>query len=303
MLLSLQEIDAHFERSFAANLRTKGKNKGPFPEWNEFTTGMPNWMIRSSLFGTFGKGKGETYKNHVLASFRNMTLRYSGEQLDQGDLSVWLMVLQFAYDSETPLGRPFKFKDSDLLKALGKTCGGGMRAKLAERVDRLHEHTIVLQLGPQIFKGQLLSNILRNNCTAEHEVVIDRNLAVFYAEDQLTWVNWKIRLELDAYPLAQWLHCYYSSHKTPYRNRVESLLRWSGSKCKYFVSENPDEHRAALRSACQTLHKALDQVTRACALHGATFLWDEKDKKISAKLTFDEDEAKCLIEQQVLHAA
>ena len=80
-----------------------------------------------------------------------------------------------------------------------------------------------------------------------------------------------VRRELDAQPLAQWLHGFYASHAAPYPMRVETLHRLCGSEAN------------ELWKFAQTLRKALEAVAEASAAHGEGFDYVIRDGRVAVE--------------------
>jgi len=72
------------------------------PLWPEPRRGTPNSFIRSSLFAAI-QSKDRTFiKEKVLGSQKGITVKYTGEQLNQEDLTVWETLVHIA--RQQPLG-------------------------------------------------------------------------------------------------------------------------------------------------------------------------------------------------------
>ena len=58
------------------------------PDWPVHTRGVPNIYLRSALFGVIKRGKRRAVKKETIGTFKGLNIRYTGWQLDQGDLDV-----------------------------------------------------------------------------------------------------------------------------------------------------------------------------------------------------------------------
>jgi len=231
------------------------------PFWPDPTRGVPNVILRSALCAAIGKG-GRTYLDQMpLASFKNFSVLYTGQQLDQGDLSVWLMVLNYARSQRAQMGQEFRFTAYGMLTGLRKTDTGGNRKVLHKRLLRLTANAVEIVHDHRTYVGSLIEDFKRDEGTGEYVMTLNSKLLPFFDPDQFTQVSWEVRLDLEGKPLAQWLHGFYESHAAPFELRIASLMRWSGS-------ENTN-----LRSATQKLRKALSAVELACADHGRILRW------------------------------
>src|SRR4051812_22423230 len=78
------------------------------PLWPEPVRGTPNSFLRSALFAAI-QGKTQTrLKRQLLGSIQGVTVRYTGEQLDQSDLDVWEQAIHLA--RRHPLGNVCTFR-------------------------------------------------------------------------------------------------------------------------------------------------------------------------------------------------
>ncbi|MTW13553.1 hypothetical protein GM658_23360 [Pseudoduganella eburnea] len=200
------------------------------PSWPESTRGIPNIVLRSALCAAIGKGKRVYFERELLASYKNFSILYTGQQLDQGDLSVWLMILHYARLQRARAGEAFRFTAYSMLTALRKTDTGGNRAVLHRRLLRLKANSVEIVHDHRSYVGSLLAFFERDQGTGEYVVVLDPQLVPFFGQDQFTRLNWEVRLDLEGKPLAQWVFAFYESHAVPYKMQVTSLLRLSGSK-------------------------------------------------------------------------
>lgn len=72
------------------------------PLWPEPKGGAPNSFIRSALFAAIQSKDRQYIKDTVLASQDGITVKFTGEQLNQTDLDVWETIVHMA--REQPLG-------------------------------------------------------------------------------------------------------------------------------------------------------------------------------------------------------
>lgn len=90
----------------------------------------PNVILRSALFGVVKKGTRQYEKGVLKATFNGYTVKYTGEQLDQSDLDVWLECLQRC--QTTPLGHTVRFAAHDFLISIGRDTGKAQHEWLKE---------------------------------------------------------------------------------------------------------------------------------------------------------------------------
>ena len=66
------------------------------PLWFEPERGTPNSFLRSALFAAIQGQSRQFLKEVTLASSRDITVKYTGEQLNQDDLTVWENLVHLA---------------------------------------------------------------------------------------------------------------------------------------------------------------------------------------------------------------
>ena len=261
-MLSLNERVADLARRSRARRRNevtqqKQSKKVHLPIWPEPVRAVPNGFLRSALFGVVAKGRRRYINGEDLAAIDGVTIRYKGEQLDQGDLDVLESILHAVRTQE--LGSECRVTSYALLKLMGKTDTGKNRATLQARIERLVANALTIKQGQYTYIGSLIDFAAKDEKTQEWVIKLDTKLRPLFAADQFTQIEWAVRHALNGRQLAQWLHGFYASHARPFPMRMETLLRLAGSD-----DSNP-------RSGQQTLRKALDFVTEASEAYGEGF--------------------------------
>jgi TrfA protein len=231
------------------------------PQWPELARGVPNGVLRSALFGAIKKGARRFMDGEKVAALDGIEIRYTGQQLDQGDLDAWENVLHIVRFQQ--MGERCRFTAYSMLKLLGKTDAGSNRSTLHKRLIRLKANAIeVHQGGRYSYAGSLIDEVYRDTETHEYVLILNPNLRALFGTDQFTQVDWSVRRLLSGKPLAQWLHGYYSSHAKPYPLNLSTLIKLSGSR------------NADASSAGQTMRKALDALTSASESNGQPFKYE-----------------------------
>ncbi len=245
----------------AANDNAQGENTSALPLWPEAVRAAPNALLRSALFAVVAKGKRKTFARYEsIATVEGVEIQYKGEALDQADLDVWLTILHLA--RKHPAGHEFKTTSYALLKMMGRADTASNRNRLADRIDRLYECSLKFTYNGGMYKGRLLPEVARDPGNKQWVFSITGRMAALFGRVHYSQVNAAIRRALDGKPLAQWLHCFYSSHAKPYPMNVDTLLRLSGS-----ANETP-------RSAHQKVRKALEEVATAATASGEAFRFE-----------------------------
>ena len=224
------------------------------PLWPEAKRGAPNAVLRSALFAAI-QGKGRRYmKNALLAAQDRITVRFTGEQLDQSDLDVWEQALHLARTQA--LGTRCYFTAHGFLKALGRRTSGTDQEWLKSVFRRLGASLVELSDGRRTYFGTLIDRGVRDETTGRYVLEINPELAKFYGRSEWTQLDWEQRQQLRSKPLALWLHGFYASHAKPYPLTVEYLHKLSGSQTKQ------------LRKFKQNLAQALRDLQAAGAIRG-----------------------------------
>jgi hypothetical protein len=191
-------------------------------------------------------------------ALKNITISYTGAQLDQGDLSVWAAVLHLA--RAQPIGQECSITAYRLLQLLQLTDSGENRKTLKSRLSRLNACALKVQVGPVVhYEGNLINLIFPDEHSSQFKIRLNPGLRIMFGKDQFTKIHWGIRQSLNGHYLAQWLHGFFSSHAAPFPLKVETIHSLSGSKT------------AGQPKFRQLLHKALTALGRASIDHGQPF--------------------------------
>ena len=209
------------ERSLSKDLK--------LPDWPDTKRGTPNSFLRSALFSAIQSKDRVFLKDVVLASQEGVAVNFTGEQLNQEDLTLWEALVHLAKDE--PLGNVCKFTAYDILKSMKLGDGGIDRERLHKGIIRLTACAVEISLnGSRVYFSSLIDSGVRDELTSHYTIQLNRQLIKLYSQN--TWLDWEQRTKLRRKPLAQTLHGYYSSHKKPYPVKLETLQQLSGSKNK-----------------------------------------------------------------------
>lgn len=218
---------------------------------------MPNSLARSALFGVQGKNHPIEYFEQVeLESWKGVTLRYTGPQLDQIDLDIWLQCLRMA--GKNGLGKAIEFTAHEFIIAMGKPPGGSQYKLIERRLTRLRATAIDVQIGQNRYVGGLLDRFKYNEGKELYSIIIDPLIAMLFENNQYSRIDWEQRMKLRG-RLAKFLHAYLPTHSTkkaPTFIKVENLKKLSKSNTKHLW-----KFRQTLRKAIAELHEvgALDE--------------------------------------------
>jgi hypothetical protein len=244
----------------AAVVKASAAQAVQLPLWPEAVRAVPNGFLRSALFGAIAKGRRRYIEGEQIAAVDGITIRYTGQRLDQGDLDVWESVLHVA--RLQALGTKCRFTAYSLLKLMAKKDTGSNRETLHKRLMRLKATAVEVQHGRYSYTGSLIDEVYRDTETQQYVLILNPKLSALFATDGFTQIEWSIRRALDGKPLAQWLHGFFSSHAQPHPIKIETLHRLCGSEA--------DE----VWKFGQTLRHALHAVAEASAAHGQVFRYE-----------------------------
>ncbi|MBW4473947.1 MAG: replication initiator protein A [Stenomitos rutilans HA7619-LM2] len=198
------------------------------PLWQEAKRGTPNSFIRSALFSAIQGKDRRSLKEATLYSQQGITVKYTGEQLNQEDLTLWETLVHLA--RKHPLGNHCSFTAHGILKAMRLPTGGEQHRQLHSAIIRLTATAVEIIHEGKIYFGSLIKSGTKSEPTAHYTIELNRDLIRLYGESQWTAIDWEQRLALRRKSLAQALHAYYSSHRTPYPVKLATLQRLTGCK-------------------------------------------------------------------------
>jgi hypothetical protein len=209
-------------------------------------------VLRSALFRVIERGQRKALQRTVLAAWPGVTIRYTGVELDQSDLDVWLTVLHIA--REQALGVQVPVTAYQLLKMLGKRVGKSGYEWLKVATARLTAGGVEITVDTKTYCGSLIERFTRDERTGHYVLMLNPALVMLFEDDTFTRLEWEQRQGLSK-DLAKWLHGYILSHrataKHPHRIGLERLRELCGS-----TIEQLRDFRLRVRQAMQELQAA-----------------------------------------------
>ena len=210
----------------------------------------PNACLQTGLFGMVQRGRRKLIENKRIYSFRGVSIYFTGGELDQGDLDVFLHAVhlaakQHATGQNTKSGL-VEFSARSYLKAIGRQPGTSGRKWLLNSIRRLSAclvevHLESNQYGSNVYGGSLIYDFYYDSKNKKFYLRINSSLGDLFRPGW-TPLKWQQRLQLKT-GLSKWLHGLYSSHEI-YPMKVETLRVLSRSKCSRL-----SDFRAKLRGA------------------------------------------------------
>jgi hypothetical protein len=198
------------------------------PLWPEPKRGTPNSFIRSALFAAIQSKDRVFLKEATLASQRGISVKFTGEQLNQEDLSVWETLAHLA--RQHPLGCMCEFTAHGLLKSLGQHTGLSQHRLLHSTIIRLTACAVEITHEGKTYFGPLVKSGVKDELTSHYRIELNRELIRLFGDNQWTALDWQQRQRLRGKLLAQALHAFYSSHRQPFPIKIDTLRGYVGSR-------------------------------------------------------------------------
>jgi hypothetical protein len=221
-------------------------NVTQLPLWMEIERGTPNSFLRSSLFSAIQSKDRQYLEGAILHSSKDVVVKFTGQQLNQEDLTVWDTLVHLARNH--PLGNVSVFSAHALLKEIGLETGGDQHRRLHTTIMRLNGAVVDITHEGKRYFGTLIQSGVKDELTKHYVIQLNPDLIRLYGANQWTALNWAQRVDLRGKPLALALHGYYSSHARPYPVKLETLHKYTGSS-----NRTPKSFKAAVTRALREL--------------------------------------------------
>lgn len=232
------------------------------PTWQASKRACPSLWFRSALFPPLARGQRAMLDHAEIFAVGAVTVRFTGRQLDQSDLDVYLELLHRFNGQQSDC--VVEITAYGLLKSLGRALGSSgyqwLDASLMRLVGGLIE--ITAETRSQRYRGHLIESTTENMATGAYRITLNHDFASMFAKH---WSSLDIaqRRALKS-PSAKSLHAYLSSHKEPGEHNWTTLAAVAGLSGK---------------NARSTLREALGQLQAAGVL-----AWSENAGKVSFTL-------------------
>jgi TrfA protein len=217
----------------AALMRQRGELDGRIlqtvlPMWDDDNRGVPNPIIRSGLFGVGNTVAREFMQKMPIASLSNYAISYTGQDLQQDDLSVWMSLINLARNQ--PMSDSILFTGYALVKDLGWRMHSESYKRAQESIERLKVTGIEISTNNRetAYSGSLIREYAWTAKDAKGNarwmVSFEPRVSALFMEDTTTLLEWETRKKIGSRAtVAQWLHAFYSSHRDPIPLRVDKL--------------------------------------------------------------------------------
>ena len=201
----------------------------PLPFFKDAAT-TPNCFLRSEVFAATDRALNYV-KLQPMKSAEGYKIVFTGKRLSQNQLLVWEALIRLA--ARHPSGGECLFTGNSFLKKelqfkgkIGQKNYDDLDADLTD----LRSGTMKIYVNGSLnYNGGAVSWYVRDDETKLFKVKLDKNLLALFGKGQWSALEWEKRLKLRRYPLALWLHGFYSSHAKPFPVSVGWLQEVSGT--------------------------------------------------------------------------
>lgn len=201
--------------------------------WGADVRGIAKCLANSALFSVRDKRTPRVkYDDAEIASLSDVTVKYTGTQLDQDDHLVYMQLIHMA--RTTPLGEAVLVAASEALRGLGWADSQESYDRLRASYKRMLEGTVwVADHKPKrtrMYGSHLLNAIGGDDLVTgtTWTIVLELGLAAILTGDELTLIDWLRQRRLSG--LAQWMHAFYATHDSPLPYKAATLYELCGSK-------------------------------------------------------------------------
>lgn len=194
---------------------------------------IPNDMIRSSLFTVCNSSIArDYYKNKKLFSFYSTDITYTGEELRQDDMDVWMELIFLASSCESDC---LSFRPYQLIGDIGRPKRPQYKTQVKDSLERMSATNVTIY-NNYFSEGISLSLVRKfqwndaGGQLKEWHVWLEPEVVKLFEKLGHTYskVHWEQRKKLK--PLAKWLHAFYSTHAEPQPIHLSKILKLCGSR-------------------------------------------------------------------------
>lgn len=198
------------------------------PSWADSKRGAPNSFLRSALFAAIqSKDRSKVFvTKKIIFSQKNLRICYTGQQLNQEDMTVWLTLVDLCQPNQQ--GFTCMATAYAILKRMGLADGGKQRQVLQETLLRLTGGVVEVKAERKLYGSSLVDSFEIDEATGQFKVLLNKNMVWLFGEHDWTALDWQQRQKLRGKPLALKLHEYYSSHAQPHPVSVDFLRGIAG---------------------------------------------------------------------------
>lgn len=187
----------------------KPEVKVQIPLFPDDKSAMPTKWTRTSLFAAVKKGRRSTFVKTPLASRVDVSILYTGEQLDAGDNDVFLHAIRLGQGLAP--GGQIHFVRSHFLQAIGRQPGTSGYKWLKDSLQRLASATLFIEDGDG--NGKMFRLVKDMSWTeSEYWLALDPEMASFYVRRELAFIDFDARLQM-SHGMSRLLQNYVAGHE------------------------------------------------------------------------------------------
>jgi TrfA protein len=198
------------------------------PLWHEEKRGTPNSFLRSALFAAIQSKDRVNMQEVEIFSQQGISIEYTGEQLNQEDLVIWLALVDLM--KRDLLGTQCSFTAHSILSHMEMDTGGKSHEQLRRSILRMTACAVAIKFDRRTYTGSIIGDFTIDDDDQRYKVTLNRRLIKLFADNDWTAISSPQSNQLRGKPLALKLHGYYSSHEKPLALTVEFLHKLTGSK-------------------------------------------------------------------------
>ena len=142
--------------------------------WREDRHGSPNSFMRSALFAAIQSKDRKYLEKAELFTQQGISVTYTGKQLNQEDLTVWLALVNSM--KKDPLGTECQFTGNEILKHIGLSTGGREHKRLNDTILRMTACAVVVKTNRHTYGGSLIHNFVIDEHTKHYKLTLNRHL-------------------------------------------------------------------------------------------------------------------------------
>lgn len=230
----------------------------------------PDAFFRSALFGIISKknnsGARTYYKNKPIACWSGAEISFTGEELGQDDLDVYLGLIHLIATNNYIDGE-IKIKTRGFLNFIGRSPGGKTSEWFNGCLTRLKANEIKCEwlLEGFTYRGSLIDHVLEDHNTGLLKIQINKKLLQIFEFDGIwTTLDYTLRKQLKI-PMSKWLHAFLSG----YTEQTAIPLKLMQEQCRAKVQKSS--------RFVYDLKKAATEVEKAAMNSGMSFEWSIVD--------------------------
>ncbi|GAB7078770.1 hypothetical protein [Megalodesulfovibrio paquesii] len=199
---------------------------------------MPNLAAKSLLFRPTAKGRRPHFPDWQpvpVLNIQNMEMSFRNYQLDQNDLTGWLVLLQFAKNREDLIAA---FSGKEFLRRMRKQGSSRDYAWLNSFIDRISGTQVRIAVSGETengsrkfrYQGALAPQAMIEETRELYALELSKVLWSFFGIDSWSYVNMEARLALGQNQLAMAFQAFLMANQSPFWTTWETLFAmWGGN--------------------------------------------------------------------------